>query len=107
MWFLHDGTGKALYCLTHGELDWLLLEPDTGLDRCPRILLLCFRARTSESEDRKFQRIIARATEEETSELVLRSEDIRQHFRTHLGRLFGSLHKRRLFDREFILQVEC
>ena len=31
-----------------GELAWLLLEPDTGLDHCPRILLSCFRGRTSD-----------------------------------------------------------
>ena len=37
----------TLYCLTHGELDWLFLEPDRGLDRCPRILLLCFRSMNS------------------------------------------------------------
>ena len=33
--------------LAHGELAWLFLEPDKGLDHCPRILLSCFRARTS------------------------------------------------------------
>ena len=33
--------------MAHGELAWLSLEPDTGLDNCPRILLSCFRARTS------------------------------------------------------------
>ena len=27
--------------------DWAFLEPDTGLDHCPRILLLCFTARIS------------------------------------------------------------
>ena len=32
MWFLHDGTPC---CLAHGELDWLFIEPDTGLDHCP------------------------------------------------------------------------
>ena len=47
MWFLHDGTGLTLCCLAHGELAWLLLEPDTVLDHCPRILLSCFRARNS------------------------------------------------------------
>ena len=49
MWFLHDGTGQTLCCLAHGELAWLFLEPDTGLDHCPRILLQRFRARTSAS----------------------------------------------------------
>ena len=39
-------------CLAHGELAWLFLEPDTGLDQCPRILLSCFRARTSASKMR-------------------------------------------------------
>ena len=34
-------------CLAHGELAWFFLEPDIGLDHCPRILLSCFRARTS------------------------------------------------------------
>ena len=34
-------------CLAHRELAWLFLEPDTGLDHCPRILLSCFRARAS------------------------------------------------------------
>ena len=29
------------------KLAYLLLEPDTGLDHCPRILLSCLRARTS------------------------------------------------------------
>ena len=29
------------------ELAWLFLKPDTGLDHCPRILLMCFRARTT------------------------------------------------------------
>ena len=33
-----------------GELAWLFLEPDRGLDHCPRILLSCFRARTSRPE---------------------------------------------------------
>ena len=74
MGFLHDGTGKNLCCLALVELAWLFLEPeascllasnrslkvcydrslankqlasDTGLDHCPRILLSCFRARTS------------------------------------------------------------
>ena len=47
MCFLHDGTGWALYWLSHEELAWLILEPDTGLDHCLRILLSCFRARTS------------------------------------------------------------
>ena len=25
--------------MAHGELAWLFLEPDTGLDNCPKILL--------------------------------------------------------------------
>ena len=33
--------------MAFGELAWLFLEPDTALDQCPRILLLCFRARIS------------------------------------------------------------
>ena len=37
-----------LCSLTHGELAWLFLEPDTGLNHCPRILPSCFRARTSD-----------------------------------------------------------
>ena len=36
-----------LCCLAHGELACFFLEPDTGLDHCPRILLSCFRERTS------------------------------------------------------------
>ena len=36
--------------LAHGELAWLFLEPDTGLDHCLRILLSCFTARTSGQE---------------------------------------------------------
>ena len=48
MWFLHDGTGYTLCCLAHGELAWLFLEPDTGLDHCPRFQLSCFRARIYE-----------------------------------------------------------
>ena len=36
-----------MWCLAHGELAWLILEPDTGLDYCPRIILSCVRARTS------------------------------------------------------------
>ena len=36
-----------LCAVVHGELAWLFLEPDTGLDHCPRILLSRFRARTS------------------------------------------------------------
>ena len=47
MWFLHDGTGWTVCCWAHGELAWLFLEPDTGLDHCPRILLSYFRGRTS------------------------------------------------------------
>ena len=35
-------------CWGHGELVWHFLEPDTGLDHCPRILLSCFRARISD-----------------------------------------------------------
>ena len=50
MWFLHEGTGYDLWCLAHGKLAWLFIEPDTGLDHCPRILLSCFRARTSASD---------------------------------------------------------
>ena len=46
MWFLHDGTGLTLCCLAHGELALLFLEPDAGVDHCPRIPLSCFRART-------------------------------------------------------------
>ena len=34
----------------HGEVTWLFLEPDTGLDHCPRDPLSCFRARTSVDE---------------------------------------------------------
>ena len=35
---------------------WLFLEPDTGWDCCPRILLWCFRARTSgEGAGQKFE----------------------------------------------------
>ena len=49
MWFFCDGTGYTLCCLAHGELAWLFLEPHTGLDHCPRILLSCYRARTSAS----------------------------------------------------------
>ena len=33
--------------MAYRELAWLFLEPDTGLDHCPRILLSCFRARIS------------------------------------------------------------
>ena len=36
-----------LCCFAHGELAWLFLDPDTWLDDCPKILLSCFRARTS------------------------------------------------------------
>ena len=36
-----------LCCLAHRELAWHFLEPDTWLDHCLRILLSCFRARTS------------------------------------------------------------
>ena len=36
----------------HGELAGLFLEPDTGLDHCPRILLSCFRTRTSQGKCR-------------------------------------------------------
>ena len=50
MWFLHDGTGYSLCSLAHRELAWLILEPDTGLDHCPRILLSCFKARISEAK---------------------------------------------------------
>ena len=50
MWFLHDGTGWTLCCLAHGELAWLFLEPDTRLFNCPRILLSCFRVRTSDQD---------------------------------------------------------
>ena len=49
MRFLHnDGAGYSLCCLANGGLTWLLLEPDTGLDHCTRILLSCFRARISD-----------------------------------------------------------
>ena len=33
--------------MTRGDLAWFFLEPDTGLDHCLRILLSCFRSRTS------------------------------------------------------------
>ena len=41
------GTGEALRCLAYGELACLFLEPDSGLDSCQRILLSCFRPKTS------------------------------------------------------------
>ena len=47
MLFLYDWTGWALCCLVRRELAWLFLEPDTGMDNCPRILLSCLRAWTS------------------------------------------------------------
>ena len=50
MWVLDDGAGQTLCCLGHGELAWLFYEPDRGLDHSPRILLSCFRARTSECQ---------------------------------------------------------
>ena len=34
----------------HRELAWLFLEPDTGLDHSPGILLSCFKQRTSAEE---------------------------------------------------------
>ena len=37
----------TLCYLAHGELAWLFLEPDTGLNHCPRIRLTCFEARSS------------------------------------------------------------
>ena len=40
-------SGWTLCCLAHKELTWFFPDPDTGLDHCPRILLLCFRTRTS------------------------------------------------------------
>ena len=40
--------GFVKFCAV-GEPAWLFLEPDTGLDHWPRILLSCFRARTFES----------------------------------------------------------
>ena len=45
MWFLHDGAGLTLCCLSNGELGWLFHELDTGLNHCLRILLSCFRVR--------------------------------------------------------------
>ena len=39
--------------MAHGELAWFFLEPDTGLDHCLRILLSCFRARTSGTERKR------------------------------------------------------
>ena len=33
--------------MAHGELAWLFLEPDTGVDHCPRTLLSFFKARSS------------------------------------------------------------
>ena len=42
-----------LCCLAHRELACLFHEPDTGLDHCLRILLSCFRARTSVWESGK------------------------------------------------------
>ena len=33
--------------MAHGELAWLFIEPHTGLDHCPRILLSYLRARIS------------------------------------------------------------
>ena len=34
--------------MAHGVVAWLFLEPDTVQDHCPRILLSCFRAGTSD-----------------------------------------------------------
>ena len=45
-----------LCCLAHVELAWLILEPDTRLEHCPRILLSCFRARISGSNSDHFIR---------------------------------------------------
>ena len=39
--------------MSHRELDWLFLAPDTGLDHCPRILLSCFKARISDGQRRR------------------------------------------------------
>ena len=38
----------GLCFVAHGELARLFIEPDAGSDHCPRILLSCFRARTSD-----------------------------------------------------------
>ena len=35
---------QNMCCLARGELAWLFLEPDIGLDHCLRIPVLCFRA---------------------------------------------------------------
>ena len=50
MWFLNDGTGSSMCCFAQGELTWLVMEPQTGLEDCLKILLSCFRARTSEQQ---------------------------------------------------------
>ena len=47
------------------KLAWLLLQPDAGLDHCPRILLSCFRARTSAMK--REDRLISNHTFEEIS----------------------------------------
>ena len=48
MWFLHDGTGTTLCCLSHGELTLLFLEPLARSNEFLKILLSRFRARTSD-----------------------------------------------------------
>ena len=55
MWFLHDGTGWALSCLTHGELAWFFHEPHTGLEDCLNMLLSCLRKRMSDLRDGRIQ----------------------------------------------------
>ena len=40
MWFLHDGTGQTPCCVAHGELAWLFMELDTGLDHIVQGLLV-------------------------------------------------------------------
>ena len=43
MWFLHDGTGQALYCLAHGELAWHFQNHIQGWRNDLNVLISCFR----------------------------------------------------------------
>ena len=47
MWFLHDGTGKTLYCLASEELAWHFQNYLQGWMNDFNVLLLCFRTKMS------------------------------------------------------------
>ena len=54
MWFLHDGTGQTLYCVTHGELAWHFQNHMQGWMKYLNMLLSCLREKMPDQRTARF-----------------------------------------------------